>query len=626
MACLTIDERRQEVINHFKEARPLKLVAELTANHLNLVAGGKTESIEAPVKTQTIFDVLYQRTQSPLVISPSKSPLVPGTLSPISISSIWDSPETPCRQSPKRTSINLLTPLTPPTTCGKTKNRTFAFSTPISIVKTCTTLDQVQDRNTLCGDPEIEEKLSCPAAADFEPKKLIRGLTAEFLAIAQANIAAAQWTCNLKPTFHFNERRIPSVPIRPSERLNGQTSRAVTNGGVEARAKASPRDLKNRDEITSRSNSDNAFSILLEHIIPHDVHARLKQNPDKCAASLVTRPDKRCRYSAKGSLTLADDALRLLSDHNEDGDYAGFIEEIGSLVQAVLCGSHKNTATTRMIKLQKLTPVVEHMSEGEYISLVRWMATVSNPTASPAIQHCEQSEVREVRATRSSTSTNRKSAGAAPTVKSVAASTTVPLSYAISFIPYQPKTLANKPVKAALLSEINKPLKPTDLKPGYIYIFWDFEHFGMVKIGRTKNLQARLKQWNHQCKRTFSYHGELPRVPHVSRLERLIQVELKKCRMQRDCEGCGTMHQEWFNVGETKVLKVFEKWQRWIELEPYALDHKTGEWTIREEMMYSLDEVCEPVLVPEAPVESSLQRKSNRLKNGRTKQRARQTK
>jgi hypothetical protein len=30
---------------------------------------------------------------------------------------------------------------------------------------------------------------------------------------------------------------------------------------------------------------------------------------------------------------------------------------------------------------------------------------------------------------------------------------------------------------------------------------------------------------------------------------------------------------------------------------PYALDHRTGEWTLRPDMMDTLEQVCEPTVV-----------------------------
>ena len=142
----------------------------------------------------------------------------------------------------------------------------------------------------------------------------------------------------------------------------------------------------------------------------------------------------------------------------------------------------------------------------------------------------------------------------------------------------------------------------------------------MLKIGRTNDLERRLKEWNQDCGRTHAYHpaivrGELPEIPHVSRVERLIHLELKDCRKQRFCANCNKNHQEWFKVAYALALEVFQKWQKWIVQKPYALDARTGEWVLRPEMMDTLSQVCQPVSIeskPQSPRQGRAARKGKR--------------
>ena len=88
-------------------------------------------------------------------------------------------------------------------------------------------------------------------------------------------------------------------------------------------------------------------------------------------------------------------------------------------------------------------------------------------------------------------------------------------------------------VTEALDCVIKKPLGPRDLKKGFIYIFWEVGQLGMVKIGYTDNRERRLKHWSTCCKREYAYHkatsdNKLAEIPHMSRVEELMHIELKE--------------------------------------------------------------------------------------------------
>jgi predicted GIY-YIG superfamily endonuclease len=183
-------------------------------------------------------------------------------------------------------------------------------------------------------------------------------------------------------------------------------------------------------------------------------------------------------------------------------------------------------------------------------------------------------------------------------VKAATAQPKVRVSVSPNFTPYQPQKTMNLTVSSALHQKATSPLGARDQTSGFIYLFWDKQYFGMVKIGYTKDLTERLKSWNRDCKREHVYHSSRKsqaNMSHVHRVEQLIHTELKEYRRRRKCEGCGKMHKEWFNVAEVHAVKVARKWREWILQEPYAQDADSGQWVIRPEMLDSLERMCEPL-------------------------------
>lgn len=126
----------------------------------------------------------------------------------------------------------------------------------------------------------------------------------------------------------------------------------------------------------------------------------------------------------------------------------------------------------------------------------------------------------------------------------------------------------------------------------------------MLKIGRANNVHRRMTEWTRQCGynlslvrwypyipssplpspcRTSNLHPDFSRpatkgrvsdqvrkVPHASRVERLIHLELAEQRVKRQCAACGKEHREWFEVDATEagvkaVDEVIKRWVAWAE-------------------------------------------------------------
>jgi hypothetical protein len=335
------------------------------------------------------------------------------------------------------------------------------------------------------------------------------------------------------------------------------------------------------------------------------IQSRAMEKPGKCVASKVEKPHERCSSNSPG--LRIDIISRELSRSNVEVDPSVFLEHIDRLVQAVMCGTHRNVAraSKRQKKLKDLATGFIQLPAAERTEFQAWVDAIARSHLPVRVQtptvHMSR---KDTKSAASKTLKTRDEPVAPSATKTSLASDTWKQEHLPGFTAYQPKRTKDKSISTALLEEIKKPLTDSALKDGFIYVFWDKEHFGKVKIGRTNNLERRLKEWDKACDRTHMYHpasqrDELSKFPHVNRIERLIHIELKECRKQRHCQSCNKNHIEWFDVGEASVTKIFRKWQDWIMQRPYALDAKTETWLLRPEVEKTLAQVCEPVVLVE---------------------------
>ena len=347
-----------------------------------------------------------------------------------------------------------------------------------------------------------------------------------------------------------------------------------------------------------------------------------------CVASLGGDASRRCASQSKGHGNAAGTQFEKLVACKEKGRYDTMIQYIESLVQTTMCRTHQNVALkqlkagARIDQLQMLLVGITDLLSEDRRDVDQWLDAISNPDVST--KHVEPPSIPPKS---SSCVTVSLKMAPRPRTKSNSALPKVQTSYSLKFRPFLERITMDLPVYEALQQEIQEPLKPSDHSEGFIYIFWDKKHFGKVKIGRTNNLARRLKDWNSKCKRVHSYLSMDDRsqedMPHVRRVERLIHTELKECREQRQCEGCGKTHIEWFRENEVHAVKVARKWQEWIMQNPYMLDEKTQLWVLKPEMVDTLEEVCQPV--PRAEATSKPQSKSVGVKGALKKTGARKT-
>jgi hypothetical protein len=422
--------------------------------------------------------------------------------------------------------------------------------------------------------------------------KLITILSDLHISVSQQNTAAACVKFDINPSFVFSDSF--------GSRTRSKTSnKAPVTSAIHAALREEKHNVKVPRQRTT-PQLQNTLGALLGQIIPHDLHARLVSEPEYCVASLVKNPSNRCPSKAKPLWSPSDvgSALKKLAGCKKQEDYCGMLSHIERVVQSVMCGTHQRTALhqfkakSRIAQLRSRLEDITRMTEVDHSTFTQWVTDISDPDT-----HEDHVPQLSTITTKSKPTAWLKSVSKL-VFKASTAETRVRIPCSSCFILYQPVKTRKLSVSSALHQQAISPLGSKDYDPGFIYLFWDEENFGMVKIGYTNDLARRLKEWNTKCKRQNSYHSSTEsrvNVPHAHRIEQLIHTELKKDRFRRKCDGCGTMHKEWFQATEAHVVKVLKKWREWILQEPYEKDEESGKWTLRPDMLDSLKHMCEPL-------------------------------
>ncbi|KAF2629003.1 hypothetical protein BU25DRAFT_324402, partial [Macroventuria anomochaeta] len=495
---------------------------------------------------------------------------------------VWDTSETPLHKSSNEIEFDLSTPLTPPLTSDDFKQTYESQVKPIFLPTADhipTTQITTPDSNSGLKDCQIAGKSPVPDTVALG--KLFRDTRDLLQAVGNESTSKFQIQYNPVPSIDFL-----SIPKSHSNSAN-ITKRE--SEGTEPQVKTETTKTRSVIADTPRPNSRyKGLQAVLEHITPSEIHARLNDDPKLCVASYVRVPNERCICKVQKQLTSDHKILNTVSSCIEKGDYATLPEYLEQLAEVVLCGNHRKVALlqpkakSRIAKLRDFIFNLPQASKADLSTFRAWTMALAN-RGLPLPVDCS---AREDSPSVVPPKTNTTAAFSGNTTSNLP-----------GFLPYKPTRMSDLAIAKAVKKMIAKPLTATDMKDGFIYIFWDKGTFGMVKIGRTNDLERRLKEWN-RCKSTHSYHkssrdGDLRKVPHVQRIERLMQIELVNNRKTRACDTCvkTKMHKEWFDVSEAKAVEVFQKWRNWILQEPYAEDDK-GQWVIRPEMLETIPENC----------------------------------
>ena len=318
-------------------------------------------------------------------------------------------------------------------------------------------------------------------------------------------------------------------------------------------------------------------------------------------------------------------AVKDIAKFKRQEDYRRMLRRVKTIVQSVMCKTHQGTALneieggSRISQLRNKLEGRVHMTKQDQSTFTRWVNTISHLEAST--NHAARPTTTVI-TFKPATQVKRATK---PKFRVSTTEATVRFSFSCSsgFTPYQPKKVRELSVFSALYERAASPLGAKDLTPGHVYLFWDKAYFGIVKIGYTNDLATRLKDWNTKCKRKHDYHSRMESqmvMPHVHRVEQLIHTELKECRLRRQCEGCGRLHEEWFEASQAHVVKVMKKWREWILQEPYVRDEESGEWVLKPEMFASLERMCEPL--PQDAATYTPRRKSAGMQRGSQKRKS----
>jgi hypothetical protein len=331
---------------------------------------------------------------------------------------------------------------------------------------------------------------------------------------------------------------------------------------------------------------------ILEHTIPSQIRARLQSEPNQCVATLVKTPWETCSRTATGSGIQAEKILHDISRCIKNKSYAALPEHLEQLVDRVTCTQHRKSALQPLKQRSKKKADISRLNElRDFICSYRFASDDERSIFSA----WTKAIATEIPPAPLLCSTQKDALIAASTqTQPTKVSSPVPKIDLPNFLPYKSAPVTDAKIAKDLEKAMKKNLSNYDLKHGHIYMFWDIGNFGMVKIGRTNNLDRRMKEWS-KCKQTHSYHTSTHQasVSHVQRIERLIHIELINSRRKLPCSTCpkAKMHIEWFDVTEQRALQVFQKWHEWMLKEPYAEDAK-GDWVLKPEMLDTIPELC----------------------------------
>ena len=155
-------------------------IDELTAGILNLGLHNTCGAIKSRLTSGPDIDSARQWNQDLAVSSPTYSGSTAS--SPGTLDNIWDSPKTPYGQSNSKSAIEAVRPFTPLSTYSVTAKQTTILTPSKSLASTSTIFQKIEARIGRSIDQEVERCIAGQEEDDCVPKKLIRGLTAEFLA------------------------------------------------------------------------------------------------------------------------------------------------------------------------------------------------------------------------------------------------------------------------------------------------------------------------------------------------------------------------------------------------------------------------------------------------------------
>ncbi|KKZ59984.1 hypothetical protein EMCG_00826 [[Emmonsia] crescens] len=315
----------------------------------------------------------------------------------------------------------------------------------------------------------------------------------------------------------------------------------------------------------------NAISELLAKIIPSDIYRRLTKDRERCVAPVYNDNNKRCSRNRKGDIQELYASLKML----KTVQFPDNLQWIEQFIGSSRCTHHKNST----IKLLNEC----HLDFGK---LPHTQSTKSSASKPGSISATGKSETK---------------GGPLEAISR-------PIRQLQVFTPYPcPGEQVGKLTSHLLEEKIKKPFKiPEKGAKGLIYIYWQPGNFGHLKIGRTNNINTRLRAWERKCGKKLEVYfpqdadkEDMLHVEHICLVESLVHLELREQRkIERHCPGCGKKHIEWFEVSRVVAVEIARKWMRWMRQGQYE-EILAGPWRgwmgyKNNGMAGTLADVCQP--------------------------------
>ena len=415
-------------------------------------------------------------------------------------------------------------------------------------------------------------------------------------------------------TYNLRPRQSTSYSVKPT----ASEESSVDDGPDTSTLANRPRGGSRAKGSKSVSRTQIPIRTRLENILPRDTRERLGKDSTHCVALTKMTQRPRCKNQIKEALEGLETLPSTLTSFEVKPGNEPPLKLVRSLIQFALCGKcHKKRATA---EFDKICELLANMSEHDRSEFEEWIKALalepqlvekelpksSAETAGSADSESTAASSREMRespaigrrVTRSQTV--RIQPRRAATAGSAKRATPAPgRMYLQHFTPYLPKCEVGVSTSALIRKRLTTALTKTELKPGYIYMYWFPPNFGYLKIGYTTvNSTQRLKLWQRQCQHPATGVEDLLPVPHVARVEKLIHAELRDLRRWEKCQGCGKNHKEWFFAQTPHAKNVFIKWAEWIKTEPY--DEETG-WKLKKAVdQDKIEDLCQPLEMLEA--------------------------
>ncbi|KAJ5813738.1 uncharacterized protein N7503_000488 [Penicillium pulvis] len=326
-------------------------------------------------------------------------------------------------------------------------------------------------------------------------------------------------------------------------------------------------------------------------IMPLELLQLLEEDGRRCTAR--TTQGNRCKLNHPiGSMSAQLQSLASLKP-------GALLPVIQNLIEVVFCAIHQKVALKETILWKEEFEEVSKIQDYESMitienkrlwALLRWgcllkQEALSQPISTSLLQHTVEKE-------------------------------TLPINPIQEFKHYVSKRLSGT-ISEELAMLLTRPLTQSDLKhQGSMYIFWQPRNFGHLKIGGSVNVPCRLDQWNKQCKKTMETifpenvkeeddkTVDSQQVPHISRVEALVHLELlRHRRIEKKCPGCLKSHVEWFEIPKDIAIGVVRKWSTWMLTLPYEKQMRDGkeQWILKSTERENLANLCRTDTKPSTP-------------------------